>query len=81
MKEKLYKILNEIAPYEDVEDETELFEEEILDSLTLIFFINEIEECFDIIIPEEEIKPENFSCISNIVTVLTKLMNKCEGTE
>ncbi len=75
MREKLYEILNEIAPYEDIDDNTKLFEEEILDSLTLIFLINEIEESFDIIIPEEDVKPENFSSISDIMNILTKLIN------
>lgn len=75
MKDKLYAILSEIAPYEDIDDDTKLFEEEILDSLTLIFFINEIEESFDIIIPEEYVKPENFGSISDTMQMLTKLIN------
>ena len=73
MKKIIYEILEEIVPFEDVNDETRLLEEEIIDSLTLVYLINEIEEKTGIHITEEEVKPENFICVNSIVELLNRL--------
>lgn len=73
MKEQIYQIMKEIVPFEDITDDTELFEEGILDSLTLVLLINEIEEQMNVVIPEEEVRPENFISVKAIELLLKQL--------
>lgn len=73
MKEKLLKLLEEIQPYEEIDFETELFEEDILDSLEFAEFLTVIEDAFDICIPEDQINRANFATILEIEKLLSGL--------
>ncbi len=73
IKDKLLRMLQEINPYEDIMDETLLVHEGILDSLTLVIFMNEIEQEFDIQIPEDKLQPEFFDNINRIVELIEML--------
>lgn len=77
MKELIYSILSEICPFEEIEDSTKLLEDGILDSLTLVYLINEIEEKNDIFIPEEYVKPENFESVNRIIEFLDEIGSMC----
>ena len=59
-KEIIYSILHEANPYEEIEDTTELIESGIVDSLTLVFMVTQLEEMTDKKISEDLIVPENF---------------------
>lgn len=72
MKDKLKKIIEEINPFDDFDEDTKLLEEGVLDSLTLRVFIERIEENFKIEIPEEEIVLENFLTIGTIEQLVNK---------
>ena len=74
IKDKLLRMLQEINPYEDIMDETLLVHEGILDSLTLVIFMNEIEQEFDIQIPEDKLQPEFFDNIKRIVELIEMLL-------
>ena len=43
----IINILKEINPYEDIEADTDLVEEELLSSLNLMYLITELEEQYD----------------------------------
>lgn len=73
MKDVLYKIISEINPFEEINDDTLLIEEGILDSLSFVYLINGIEEQMNIVIPEDLISPRNFSSISAIENLLKSL--------
>ena len=73
IKDKLLRMLQEINPYEDIMDETLLVHEGILDSLTLVILMNEIEQEFDIQIPEDKLQPEFFDNINRIVELIEML--------
>ena len=73
IKNKVVKLLKEINPYEDIMDDTLLVQEGILDSLTLVIFMNEIEQEFDVQIPEDKLQPEFFDSINKIVKLIETL--------
>ena len=52
-KEIIYSILHEANPYEEIEDTTELIESGIVDSLTLVFMVTQLEEMTDKKISED----------------------------
>jgi len=73
MKEELLALLREIQPYEDIEYETELFEEGILDSVDFAEFIAAVEDRFGVVIPEEKIRSKNFSTVLVVERLLKSL--------
>ena len=72
MKE-LLEILNELHPDVDFEKEESLIEDKILDSLDIVSLISEIDDRFDVVIPPEEIVPENFNSAKAIWALITRL--------
>ena len=75
MEDKIYSILADIAPFEEITDNTDLIESGILDSLQLVLLINEISEQFDVSIPEDDVTPENFKSVSAIVRLLSQIQS------
>lgn len=73
MKEQLLELLEEIQPYEEINYETRLFEEDILDSVEFAEFLVAIEETFEIDIPEDKINMESFSTVIEIENLLKSL--------
>lgn len=70
MTEKILSILREINPYEEINERTQLIDEAILDSLTLVVLINEIERIFCVKIPEEKLQPDFFKDVPTIVKMI-----------
>ena len=58
--EKLYEILEDIQPDVDFRNAEGLIDDHILDSLSLLALVAEIEDEFDITVPTVEIIPANF---------------------
>lgn len=71
--EQLLQILMGMHPEVNFEDEKDLIEEGILDSLDIVTLITEINSTFDVNIPAEEIVPENFSSAAAIYTLICRL--------
>lgn len=46
------------------------------DSLTLLSFILELENKFDVIIPDDDLVPDNFSTVDRIAEYIVTLLNK-----
>lgn len=70
IKEKLKDFFEDICPYEDIEEDTELIESELLDSLTILYIVSQLEDTFHITIDEKEITPEHFESMNSIMTFL-----------
>ena len=47
-----------------------------MDSITFIALIVEIEECFEIVIPDDMLLPENFKCVDDIGSVIENELSK-----
>ncbi|MCT4596772.1 MAG: acyl carrier protein [Vallitalea sp.] len=73
--DNIIKIINEINPYVDIDYTTQLLEEEILDSLGIMYLVASLEDTYDIEINGEDIIPENFQNV-NSINNLIKLARK-----
>lgn len=73
MKSILIQIIKNINPFDDFNEKTDLIGEGILDSLTLMTFVEQIENKLNVNIPEETIVIENFYNIESIEELITNL--------
>lgn len=73
MDERLLEILEDINPEVDFESCTTLIDDHLLDSLSIISLVAEIEEEFDITIQTVEIIPENFNSAEKLWEMIKKL--------
>lgn len=70
---ELLEILNELHPDIDFEAEENLIGDGILDSLDIVSLISEIDDAFDVVIPPEEIIPENFNSAKALYALICRL--------
>jgi acyl carrier protein len=74
--EKLYEILEDMQPEIDFHREKALIDDHLLDSLTVLALISELEDEFDISIPAVEIIPANFNSAEAMWKLITRLMEE-----
>ena len=70
---KVIEILGEFCPDVDCAKSTSLVDSRILGSLTMVAFVAELEEAFDIEIPPVEIVADNFNSVDAISMLVTRL--------
>ena len=73
---ELIEILENLHPEVDFETCTTLIDDKILDSFDIISIISEINETFDVVIPAEEIIPENFNSAQALYALITRLADE-----
>lgn len=71
--ESLLKILAEIRPDVDFEDNKELVDSGELDSFDIVTLVGELCDAYDIEIGADEIMPENFNSVEAIMALVTRL--------
>ena len=71
--DKLIDILKELHPDVDFESCETLIDDKILDSFDIVSVISEISEEFDVVIPAEEIIPENFNSAAALAALVKRL--------
>ena len=71
--EELLEILNDIQPGVDFENEKHLIDDHLLDSLSIISLVAELEDTFDLTIPAVEIIPDNFNSAEAMLEMLQRL--------
>ena len=71
--EELLEILNDIQPGVDLENEKHLIDDHLLDSLSIISLVAELEDTFDVTIPAVEIIPDNFNSAEAMLEMLQRL--------
>ena len=71
--EKLLKILNDLHPEIDFENNYALIDDGVLDSLDIVSLVTEIYAEFDVTIPAEEIVPENFNSAQALMDLITRI--------
>lgn len=74
--ETIIDILNDLKPGVDYAAETGLVHRRILDSLTIIALVSELEEEFDIIVPAVEIVADNFDSAVAIAALVARLADE-----
>ena len=66
MKNQVIDILEDINPGVDHEARVDLVDSRCIDSLTMIAFVAELEDAFDVEIPPVEIVPDNFNSVEAV---------------
>lgn len=69
-QEKIFKLIKELAPYEAFDESTRLIDTGILNSLSLMALIAQLEDEFNIEISDGNITAENFATISQIIVTI-----------
>lgn len=72
-KSKILEILQEINPYEEIDEDTELIESGLLDSMSILVLVTELEEEYKMTIDEKLVVPERFVSVKKIVEFLNQL--------
>ena len=67
---KITSMIEDIQPYVEFDNETKLLDEEVLDSMSVLLLVQELEEEFEITIDIEEVKGENFENVPTIVNLV-----------
>ena len=75
MKEQLMKILNELRPDVDFENETALVTDGILDSFDIVSLVGEINSEFDVTVGVDELEPENFDTVDAMLDLIASLLD------
>ena len=71
--EKLLELLHEIRPDVDFENEKELIDDGILDSMDVVSIISSIDDEFGVQIRITELDPENFNSVENLWSLIESL--------
>ena len=71
--EELLEILKSLHPEVDYETEDKLVDNKILDSFDMITIIAEVHNRFDVVIPADELGPENFNSAQALYALITRL--------
>ena len=71
--EALLEILNDQHPEVDFETCNTLVDDKIIDSFDIVTIISEVNEEYDVVIPAEEIIPENFNSASALYELICRL--------
>lgn len=73
---ELLEILQELHPEVDFETCNTLVDDEIIDSFDIVSIISEINDQFDVVIPPEEIIPENFNSAKSLYQLVERLLDE-----
>ncbi len=74
--EKIIDILQDINPDIDYKNRTDLIDAHLLDSLSIISLIAELEDTFDVTIPAVDIIPDNFNSVKAISALVERLQEE-----
>lgn len=74
---KVTEMIADIQPYIEFDENTNLLEDDILDSVSVLLLVQELEDEFTITIEMDEVTGENFI---NILSVVKLIQNKLEKT-
>lgn len=72
---QIKNIIEELNPYADVDENTQLVDEGIIDSMMLYGVITACEDAFDVEIPDDEINKENFATLGAMEKLISGLIN------
>ena len=74
--ERLIEILEDIEPDADYRNCTTLIDDHILDSLSIIALVAELEDEFDITIPAVDVIPDNFNSAEALLNLVKRLQEE-----
>lgn len=71
--ETIVSLLEELKSGVDFTSRTDLVDSRVLDSLTILALVSDLEDAFDITIPGVEIVPQNFNSVAGILAMVVRL--------
>lgn len=71
--ETIVSLLEELKSGVDFASRTDLVDSRVLDSLTILALVSDLEDAFDITIPAVEIVPQNFNSVAGILAMVVRL--------
>lgn len=74
--EGIIEILQDLHPDVDFDTCDTLVDDKIIDSFDIVTIIAEINDEFDVVIPAEEIVPENFNSAQGLANLVDRLCNE-----
>ncbi|NLL92790.1 MAG: acyl carrier protein [Clostridiales bacterium] len=72
--DELLEILDGLHPEVDFTTATGLIDNKVLDSFDIVTIISEVNDEFDVMIPADEIVPENFNSAEALYALITRLI-------
>lgn len=76
MREDLLKILEDLRPEVNFEEETALIDDGVLDSFDLVSLLGEINDSFDVEVSFDDIEPENFNSVDAMVALIQRMIEE-----
>lgn len=76
MKEQIIEIIERLTDYKGIDNKTDLYEEDILDSLAFIELIAELENTFNIEIQPTQVSSDTWQTVDNIAKMVETQMEK-----
>lgn len=73
-KKKIMDMIAELQPYVEFTETTSLLQEDVLDSVSVLVLVQDMEEQFGISIEVEEITENNFKNVESIVALIAEKM-------
>ena len=74
--DEIIEILESLKPGVDYETADNLVDSRVLDSLTILALVPELEDAFDVTIPAVEIVPANCNSVQAIDALVTRLVEE-----
>lgn len=74
MREKILEILQDIRPELDFTESNNFIEDGYLDSFDMVALVSALDKEYGVSILGEDIVPENFSNIENIIKIINKYL-------
>lgn len=71
--EKIIEIIKGLKPGVEVDENTRLLDDHVIDSLAMISLVSELDDEFDVEISAKDIVPENFATVSAIQSLIERL--------
>lgn len=70
LKSDIQEIIFAIAPEYDFQEDAALVDDEIIDSLDMVYLISTLNDKFNIEITVDDITPENFNTVDSIIRLV-----------
>ncbi len=74
--ERILEILRGLHPEVDYDTCETLIDDKIIDSFDIVTLVSDLSDEFDIAIPVEEIKPENFNSAKAIYAMVERILDE-----
>lgn len=71
--EKIIEIIKGLKPGVEINENTRLLDDHVIDSLAMISLVSELDDEFDVEISAKDIVPENFATVSAIQSLIERL--------